>query len=92
MPYATCSTHDCAVSADGFASRVTVRFDVYGRFQLEVVRAGARWTVYRFENGRRGPMADLVIPAGTPADDVLRYLDDLLHELAEPGRVLRRIS
>jgi hypothetical protein len=69
-----------------------MRFDVYGRFQLEVVRAGAEWTIYRLENGRRRPMNDLVIPPDTPTDDVLRYLDDLLHELAEPGRILRRIG
>ena len=69
-----------------------MRFDVYGRFQLEVVRAGAGWMVYRLGHGRREAMADLVIPPGTQADDILRYLDDLLHELAEPGRVLRRIG
>jgi hypothetical protein len=69
-----------------------VRFDVYGRFVLEVVRRRGGWTVYRLEHGRRALMADLVVPAGLEAEDVRRYLDDLLHELAEPGRTLRRIG
>ena len=92
MPCVTCSTHDCVASADGSASRITVRFDVYGRFELEVVRAGAGWAVYRLDSGRRRRLADIVIPPDIDADDVRRYLDDLLHELAEPGRIVRRIG
>ena len=32
---------------------MTVKFDVYGRFQVEVVREAERWQVYRLAPGKR---------------------------------------
>ena len=69
-----------------------MRFDIYGRYQLEVVRQDNAWTVYRTDGGKRRPETDLVIPSSVAAADVPMYLDDLLHELASPGATIRRLD
>ncbi len=69
-----------------------MRFDIYGRYQLEVVREDEAWAVYRPAEGKRRRETGLVIPPWIPAADVLTYLDDLLHELAQPGTSIRRLD
>ncbi len=61
-----------------------MRFDIYGRYTLEVIRDGDEWTVYRRENDKRRT-ANLVIPAELTDDEIATCLDDLLHEQARPG-------
>ena len=72
-----------------------MRFNIYGRYDLEVARVDGAWAVHRVEG--RGPAArrrraDLVIPAGLGETEVATYLDDLLHELARPGDEIRRLD
>ena len=69
-----------------------MRFDIYGRFQLEVVREGECWVAYRLDDGKRRVMPDLVVPSDLSAEEVETYLDDMLHEWAKPGTVIRRIG
>lgn len=68
-----------------------LRFDVYGRYRLEVHREGEAWVAYRPGAGSNEPLAELTIPPELNADEVEVYLADQLHELAEPGRSLRRL-
>ena len=67
-------------------------FDVYGRYQLEVTREENRWVLCRIEGGRKRPFSDFAVPAELNAEDVARYLDDMLHEAARPDRSLRRVQ
>ena len=69
-----------------------MRFDVYGRFVLEVVRVGRRWEAYRVGDGTRRLERDIVIPDDVDAAQLPIYLDDLLHELARPGSAIRRLG
>jgi hypothetical protein len=78
----------------GFWFRVlntTMTFDVYGRFRIEVVRAGEEWVAYRLELGKRSRMRDVVIPASLQQSEIAVYLDDLYHESATPGQAVREI-
>lgn len=68
-----------------------MRFDVYGRYQLDVVREGERWVVYRVGAGTRAPADDLLVPPDVAPEELVTYLRDLLHELAEPGRSIQRV-
>ncbi|NHC12972.1 DUF7661 family protein [Motilibacter deserti] len=68
-----------------------LRFDVYGRLRLEVVRDGGQWRVYRLGDGVRRPDPDVVIPPEVTADRVADVLEVEFHELGEPGREVRRI-
>ena len=70
----------------------TMRFDVYGRYQLEVVRDGGRWVVYRLARGKRHVSHDFAVPASLGPDELATYLDDMLHEWARPGDRVRRVD
>lgn len=69
-----------------------MRFDIYGRYELEIIRKDDRWVIYRTDAGKRRSEGDLVIPASFGADEIATYLDDMLHEWAKPGRVIRRLD
>jgi len=65
-----------------------MRFNIYGRFRLEVRREQGRWMAYRLTSGTRVPEDELVIPAELAEDELAIYLDDIFHELAGPGQSL----
>jgi hypothetical protein len=69
-----------------------MKFDVYGRFQVEVVREDNAWVVYRLDPGRRIRIDDLIIPSEITPDEIATYLDDLFHEGAAPGRSVRPLA
>lgn len=69
----------------------TARFDVYGRYELDIERRNRRWIVYERGEGKRRARPDLAIPPDVPEDELGAYLDDLLHEAGSPGLVIRRI-
>lgn len=69
-----------------------MRFDVYGRYEVEVRRAGDAWRVYRLDNGKRRPFRDLALLPDLPEAEIATHLDDLLHEQAGPGERVRRIA
>jgi hypothetical protein len=66
-----------------------MKFDIYGRFQLEVLREGDAWIAYRTGVGTRLRDATLVIPEALSSEEIARYLDDLFHELCGPGQSIR---
>lgn len=68
-----------------------MRFDIYGRFQVEVRREGDGWRAYRTEGGKRVPLHDVVLPAGLAEDEVAVYLDDVFHEHARHGDTVTRL-
>jgi hypothetical protein len=63
-----------------------MRFSIYGRFQVDVRRENASWTVYRTESGKRAPLNDVVVPSELDAQDIATYLDDIFHEFAGHGQ------
>lgn len=69
-----------------------MRFDIYGRFQLTVLRESDAWQVYRIELGKRFKVTDLVIPAVLEADEIATYLDDIFHEFSGPGQRVEQLS
>ena len=62
-----------------------MRFDIYGRFQVDIRREGDAWVAYRPGAGTRTPLADLIVPAHLAAADLATYLDDVYHEFAGVG-------
>ena len=69
-----------------------MKFDVYGRFQLEVLRENDEWVVYNLGLGKRVRDANLIIPASVAPSEVAVYLDDLFHELSGPEQCVRLLS
>ena len=68
------------------------RFDVYGRFRIEVVREDSRWVVYRYGAGTRRVDDSLSLPGNVNDENLAVVLEDLLHEYARPGHILRRVQ
>ncbi len=68
------------------------RFDVYGRFTVDVVRAASGWDVYRVGEGKRGLIPDIWIPGSESPHELAQQLDDVFHELASPGREVRYLG
>jgi hypothetical protein len=69
-----------------------MKFNIYGRFQVDVRRENGTWKVYRLELGKRAQMNDIVIPSTLEADEVATYLDDIFHELAGHGQRVELLS
>jgi hypothetical protein len=63
-----------------------LRFDVFGRYEIDVERRGDRWLVYLRGEGKRREHPTLVIPSEIPEDGLAGYLEDVLHEEGTPGR------
>jgi hypothetical protein len=68
-----------------------MKFDIYGRYQLDIVREGGAWIVYRIDAGKRVRNDSIVVPPGLRPDELPGYLDDILHELSSPGRSIRTV-
>jgi hypothetical protein len=69
-----------------------MRFDVYGRFQLEVLRENNSWVAYRPGLGTRARDSSIIIPESLMPEEIASYLDDLFHELFGPGQIIRLLS
>jgi hypothetical protein len=69
-----------------------MRFDIYGRFQLEVRRENDVWEVYRHELGKRSRVTDVVVPSTLAAEEIAIWLDDIYHEFSGPGQRVGRLA
>lgn len=69
-----------------------MKFDIYGRFQIDVRRENDAWEAYHVEAGKRAKIDELIIPAAIEADELATYLDDIYHELAGIGQNVKRIA
>jgi hypothetical protein len=69
-----------------------MKFDVYGRFHLEVLRENNFWVAYRIGLGTRSRDIDVIIPDSLTPEEIAGYLDDLFHELCGPGQSIRVVS
>lgn len=70
-----------------------MRFDVYGRFQIEVSREAGHWVAYRVALGKRTRINSFAIPGEIQtSQEIARYLDDLYHEAARPGQTVSVIA
>jgi len=64
----------------------SVRFDIYGRFQLEIRREQNQWAIYRPGVGTLLADHKIVIPADLPESGITLFLNDMFHEVADGSR------
>ena len=62
-----------------------MKFDVYGRFLVEVLRENGVWGVYKIGLGKRTRLNDIVLPPDLEVAELAVFLDDVFHELSGPG-------
>lgn len=64
-----------------------MKFDVYGRFHIEVRREDNSWVAYQITLGKRTKVTTFAIPEEIQTSaEMARYLDDVYHEVARPGQ------
>lgn len=63
-----------------------MKFNIYGRFEVDVRREDNSWVVYRSGFGKRTLLNDVVVPSDLPSDELATYLDDIFHEYAKFGQ------
>ena len=69
-----------------------MKFDVFGRFKLEVARERDQWVAYKLDLGKRIKWPELAIPATLEPSEIATYLDDIYHEMAGPGQIVREFQ
>ena len=69
-----------------------MKFNIYNRFILEIVRENDQWLVFRTGEGTRRRERDLFIPSDLDSSELAGFLDDIYHELAEPGQQIKRMT
>lgn len=69
-----------------------MRYNVYGRFQVEVVRQQGRWKAFKLAPGIRRDLPNIVFPDDLMEDEIATFLDDIFHELARPGDAIELIA
>ena len=69
-----------------------MRFDIYRRLQLDIVREAGQWAVYQSVAGKRVRADEIVIPADVTEEELAAYLDDLYHEMWRPGDIVARVA
>ncbi len=67
-------------------------FDVYGRFEIEVLRRHGHWVAYRLGPGMRHVDYDVTFAPDIPEDEIEAILDDMFKDLAIPAHSVRRIG
>jgi len=59
-----------------------MKFDIFGRQTVEVLRADDEWLVFYLGNEGKKRKADFLIPASIQPQQLQDYLADLFHEHA----------
>ena len=73
-------------------TELPLRFNVYGRFLLELRREGDAQVAYHLDgDGKRRKDNNTVIPPDLPEWKIASYLDDIFHEWAKPGDAVTRV-
>jgi hypothetical protein len=69
-----------------------MKFNIYGRFQVDVRRENDTWVVYRAELGKRTRLNDVIIPPDVAAQEIATWLDDVFHEYAGVGQTVEQLA
>jgi hypothetical protein len=69
-----------------------LKFNLYNRFRLEIIRRDGGWVAYRIGEGLKLPCDNLSIPSDLEASQLITFLDDIYHELARPGASIEELE
>jgi hypothetical protein len=69
-----------------------VKFNIYNRFVLDIVRKDEAWQMFMLDSGKRIRVNDFAIPSWIDESGLPQFLDDIYHEMGEPGDVIVRMD
>lgn len=61
-----------------------MRLNAYGKL-LEIIRENETWAIYEVGEGKKSLSNDIYIPSDYNEEQVVRFLEDMLHERATPN-------
>lgn len=66
-----------------------MKFSIYDRFVLEIIRKENRWAAFRIGEGVKVPEENLVVPQDLDTSELITYVEDVYHEFAQPGTSIK---
>lgn len=60
-----------------------MKLNAYGKI-LEIARENGNWIIYEIGEGKKSRSNDIYIPSEYTANQVIQFLEDMLHERATP--------
>jgi hypothetical protein len=63
-----------------------MKFNIYNRFVVEIIRKDERWIAFRIGEGIRAPDDNLIVPQDLEESELITFLDDMFHEFSRPGK------
>lgn len=60
-----------------------MKIDAYGNV-LEIIKENGEWAIYILGEGKKRRSFDIVIPSDLDEQNVILFLEDILHESATP--------
>ena len=62
-----------------------MKIDAYGKM-FEVTCDRGLWKIFSLGEGKKSPVSEIAIPPHLNKEEVLEFLEDLMHEMATPER------
>jgi hypothetical protein len=69
-----------------------VKFNIHNRFVLDIVRKDDAWRMFMLDSGKRIRITDFAIPPSLDESQLPQFLDDIYHEMGQPGDVIVRMD
>jgi hypothetical protein len=69
-----------------------MKFNIYDRFVIDVVREKNQWAMFEVVPGKRLRITDFAIPSSLEESQLPQFLDDIYHEMAQLGEAIVRIE
>jgi len=66
-----------------------MRFSIYNRFVVEIIRKNERWIAFRIGAGIKVPEDNLMVPQDLEESELITFLEDMFHEFARPGKSIK---
>jgi hypothetical protein len=63
-----------------------MKFNIYNRFVVEIIRKEKRWIAFRIGEGVKMPEWNLIIPQDLEESELITFIEDMFHEFAQPGK------
>jgi hypothetical protein len=63
-----------------------MKFNIYDRFVVEIIRKEKRWVAFRVGEGVKVPESNLIVPQDLEASELITFVEDMYHEFARPGK------
>ena len=66
-----------------------MKFNIYDRFIVEIIRKKNRWIAFRIGEGVKVPERSLIVPQNLEESELITFVEDMFHELAQPGKIIQ---